>query len=270
MHIIEQLFESPITAIVVAVVLGALALSGRFSVTATQIMLLGAWAVAIFGLRMQPLPILCGVSAVLGGCLVLLAYYFRPETVPSYSGILVPRSSESLLFSPKGGGSIPKLQIGTSGVFLIGEDGEIGKLLFPALAESQFKVEAIDGTMKVSAQITDENGHLMVELVRNEWKVAPPPKTWDRNYTDDALEVRDAEGRVVLQVHALFDRIQIQGMWWIQMPPPNGWTRLIIWKDPVLDGAQIVFNPKNGKSPPPSIPPIFEYPSDKHFGELKK
>jgi hypothetical protein len=30
------------------------------------------------------------------------------------------------------------------------------------------------------------------------------------------------------------------------------------------------FQPKNGKSPPPSISPIFEYPSDKHFGELKK
>lgn len=31
----------------------------------------------------------------------------------------------------------------------------------------------------------DREGHLIAELVRKEWKVAPPPRTWDRNYTDD-------------------------------------------------------------------------------------
>jgi len=141
-------------------------------------------------------------------------------------------------------------------------------LLFPALSESQFKVEAIDGIVKVSTYITDDEGNLIAELVRNEWKVAPPPRTWDRNYSKDALEVRDGKGAVILQVRAFSDQIQIQGIWRTSIGV-NKNVRLMIWKDPAKDGAAIQIFPHNFIGEIPSIPPMFEYPSDSHLGEFK-
>jgi hypothetical protein len=173
-----------------------------------------------------------------------------------------------LLFSPKAGGSIPKLQIGDSGVFFVGKENKVGALLFPVLTEAQFKVEAVNGAMKVSTRVTDGSGALIAELIRNDWKVAPHPGSWDRNFTDDALEVRDAQGEVILQVRVLVDRIQIQGAWWVNMGSPNGWRRVFIWKNPTNGAAEIAITPKNGQSPPPSIPPMFQYPSELYLGKL--
>ena len=140
----------------------------------------------------------------------------------------------------------------------------------PALTESQFKVELIGGKVKVSTRIANDTGSLLIEIIRNEWLVAPPPQTWDRNYSDDALEVRDGSGRIVLQVRSLLDRIQIQGMWWVDLGPPNGVRRMTMWEgtDPEK-GAQLVFTPRSGRDPPPEIAPMFVYPSELHLGELR-
>lgn len=189
---------------------------------------------------------------------------------PKYSGTLNPKAT--LLFSPKDEiSSIPRLQFGTSNVIYevrdAGQNSTYTRLLFTALSERQFTVESIDGKIRVSTQITDENGRLIAELIRNEWKVAPPPSSWDRNYTDDALEVRDAFGNVVLQVKVLPDRIQLQGVWWIDLGPPNGTVRLFI-RGNSRDGGQVVIVPKQNRSPPPSIDPMFRYPSDQYLGEL--
>jgi hypothetical protein len=51
---IERIIESPYTALVIALVLGGLALSGKFSVTATQILLAVALVVVLSGLRAEP------------------------------------------------------------------------------------------------------------------------------------------------------------------------------------------------------------------------
>jgi hypothetical protein len=276
-----SLLESPYLALIVALVLGALALSGHFSTIATWLCLTAAWIVAIYALRALPLPIVIGVSAILAGSLVLLAYWFRPDTVPAYYGILSPRSE--LLFSPSGGGRIPLVQIGQSHV-LLGPEGipgvhpikldPIGRLLLPGLEASKFTVEEVKGKIKFSCQVTDESGKLIAEISRNEWKVAPPPGTFDRNYSDDALEVRDPKGRVVLQVKMLGDRIQIQGAW--SLGPewkPAGAAQVIIRQDPANPNeAQFVFypmHPAEGVSWP-EIKPIFEYPSERHFGEYRR
>lgn len=68
----------------------------------------------------------------------------------------------------------------------------------PYLKESHFKVEIVEGQMTVSTQIRDRHGNLAAELVRNEWTVAPPPITYEKNYSANALEVRGAEGDVIL------------------------------------------------------------------------
>ena len=233
MQAIEKILESPYTALSVTVVLGALALSGKFSVTATQFLLVAAWGVVVIALRGQPLGIMVGLALVAGGALVLLAYFFRPDAVPSYAGVLVPKSE--LLFSATEGGKTPLIQIGTSGVVLAPkgfgrgtydemEKDPTGAYLMPILKASQLTVESIDGKIKVSTRIDDADGNLIAEIIRNEWKVFPG-RSWDRNYSDDALEVKDARGLVVLQVRALADRIQIQGGWWVDMGF-NGWAQM--------------------------------------------
>ena len=189
---------------------------------------------------------------------------------------MVPKSE--LLFSATEGGKTPLIQIGTSGVVLAPkgfgrgtydemEKDPTGAYLMPILKASQLTVESIDGKIKVSTRIDDADGNLIAEIIRNEWKVFPG-RSWDRNYSDDALEVKDARGLVVLQVRALADRIQIQGGWWVDMGF-NGWAQMFMFADPANKGAQMAFVPKNGKGKPPSIPPIFEYPSDLHLGEMK-
>jgi hypothetical protein len=194
--------------------------------------------------------------------------------VPKNSGTLVSVPGRiKTIFSP--GGPIPKIQVGNSGVFIVGpnQQGPIGQLLIPALRASQFKVESVDGKLKVSAQVANYGGALMAELIRNEWRVAPPPGTWDRNYSDDALEVKNPEGHIVLQVRLLEDVVQIQGVW--PLGPewkPAGAAYVAIRQNPPGSGsgAQFVFYPVNPRPTVswPEIQPIFEYPSDQHLGEF--
>jgi len=96
----------------------------------------------------------------------------------------------------------------------------------------RFTIEKIDGKLMVSTMVRDSSGSVLAELRRNEWKVAPPPKTWDRNYTDNALEVVNAEGYVVLQIKLLENIVQLQGSWWVDLGPPNGKRRLVIREAP--------------------------------------
>jgi hypothetical protein len=257
MSSIQHLLESPYTALCVAIILGAVALSGKFTVIATQILLVAAWAVALVGLRGQPLPILIGTGALVGGGLILLAYWFRPDAVPQYSGVLVPKSDE-VLFEPNAGIPSRVLEIGDSGTKLISSDR--AQPVFKFFKNSELRLELVDGQLKVSTKIMDQSGKLVAELIRNEWKVAPPPQTWDRNYSDDALEVRDARGQIALQVKVLADRIQIQGEWWGD--DIHGFR--------LVKNSLLIFGPNFRPPQEPEIEPMFVYPSDSHLGELRK
>jgi len=205
------------------------------------------------------------VLVILLGSVYAFLQYFKTDWLTTYSGILYPQNT--LLFSPDGG-KITKIQIGQSRVFIVNPDDPRAAQLFSALRTTRFRVENIRGEVRVSAEMLDREGHLIAELVRNEWKVAPPPRTWDRNYTDDALEVKDARGLVVLQVRALKDRVQLQGLWWIDMGPPNGVRQLTVRETPESGEAQFIISPEDVRPPP--IVPMFEYPSDRHPGELRK
>ena len=137
MNTISQFLQNPATALVVALALGAVALSGHFSITATQCLLFAAWVVAVFSLWAQPWPVLIGFASIMAGALVLLGYWFRPDVVPAYSGILSPQST--LLFSPDGG-KITKIQIGQSRVFIVDPNNPLAAQLYPALRTAQFRV----------------------------------------------------------------------------------------------------------------------------------
>jgi hypothetical protein len=184
---------------------------------------------------------------------------------PKNSGILEAKSD--VLFSSGEGAKVVKFEVGQSQTFFIGPNSPYGSIIFPALQESGFKVELVDGKIKFSTQITDDEGNLIATINRNEWQVAPPPRTWDKNYSADAIEVMDPKGRVVLQARVLPDRIQIQGAW---PHPKSALARIVLRADPSGSGAQFVFYPKY-PTPEyvwPVIRPMFVYPSERHLGEL--
>jgi hypothetical protein len=183
-------------------------------------------------------------------------------------GKLESRPDAKLVFSADG--PQPRLQIGASNVFFVGSD-QYGQLIFPALQRSQFKIESLDGNIKVSTSVTNTEGVVIAEVIQNEWKVAPPPGTWDKNYDDNALEVKDPKGRIVLQVRLLPDRVQMQGAW--PLGPEwkaSGASSVIVRADPEGTGAQIVLFPFDPKADVvwPEIKPLFQYPSELHRGEL--
>ena len=160
-----------------------------------------------------------------------------------------------------------KLEIGNSGTIL-NYIGPNGKPLFNFFG-TNIVVETINGQVLVSTELKDKNGHLTATLYRNEWKVAPPPKIWDRNYSKDALEVIGPDGKVVLQVRALTDRIQLQGEWWGDSI--NG-LRLVKSDDPAQPGAMMILFGKNRLITALNNTEIvkrFVYPSDLHLGELR-
>ncbi|WP_315783057.1 hypothetical protein [Bradyrhizobium sp. SZCCHNPS1003] len=194
-------------------------------------------------------------------------------------GILKPPIE--LIYSAKESGPIPLIQIGSSGVVLGPPESaapynelqtnEYLQVLMPALEATDFRIETIGGELKVSTQIADENGRLIAAIERNEWKVASAPQSWDRNYNESALEVKDDRGHVVLQIRLLPDRLQLQGVWPTgSQGRAAGLARVVLRKDPDGSGAQFTFLPSNPKADMvwPKIEPIFKYPSELHLGEL--
>jgi hypothetical protein len=154
---VREFVTNPFTMFSAGIVLGALALSGKFSVTATQILLVVAWAVAVIGLRVQPLAIFAGIALCLAGGLILLAYWFRPEVAPQDFGLLSPR--KNVVFSV-GGQQLPNanwiraLQIGDSESVLVQiSDAKEPILQLPHGAF--FELERVDGHLLVSTIVRD-------------------------------------------------------------------------------------------------------------------
>ena len=211
-------------------------------------------------------PLSCGaIFSVIGLSLYFILGWVNNKQelalklTPKYAGELVSKE----LLSPNRGFQPKNIEIGDSGTIL-SWTGKNGDPLFVFFSKYNLVIEEIDGKLKVSTKIGDSKGNLLAEIYRNEWKVAPPPNTFDRNYSEDALEVRDAGGSVVLQVKAMLDRIRLQGEWWDD--EIHG-IRLV--KAQGRAGASIcIFAQKMRPDQCEPIVPIFKYPSELHFGEF--
>ena len=203
-----------------------------------------------------------------------------PVEKPKPENFGVLRPAVDLIFSPFAN-SYPRLEVGNSGVFFDQRD-EIGEVIFRYLRRDQFKIELIDGHYKFSTRITDENDKPIAEIIRNEWKVAPPPGAWDRNYNDDTLEVKDSNGDIIFQVQALPDRVRFRGVWWTDKSP---WAPLKarvaiyvmeFWDMNNVDGQWVpklnhrsaMFQKIRSDTKLDFMTPIFKYPSELHLGEL--
>jgi hypothetical protein len=179
----------------------------------------------------------------------------RESAKSKYSGTLRPNSI--VLLSAKTS-ALPKIEIGDGGaIFELGMPQ--GVPFIQIFEDNNLTVLLEDGVVKVSTIIRNRDGSIVAELIKNEWKINTK-NSFDRNYSKDALEVKNDSGDVVLQVRSLEDRIQFQGIFydakgkgWAIVKPPGGGA---------LMGSTSTVNVK--------IEPIFEYPSDLHLGEFRK
>jgi len=164
--------------------------------------------------------------------------------------------------------SAPKVLLDTRNnkvgkVFRIGDKGFI-QLMSPDKPAFDFgdtflDVETIDDELKVSTTLKDESGTQIALMYRNEWKVMPPPKTFDRNYTKDALEIMGPDGSIVLQLKLFPDYVFINGQW---HTADGRFIRIVKGLISVWQAGQ---EPKDL----PKIQPMFLYPSESFFGQVR-
>ena len=187
-----------------------------------------------------------------------------PKPAPQNQGSLVAGDDAKTLLSTKDG-VYPIIEIGTKGAKLA-KIGDPKQPLFSFFGDLDILVERKGGKTLISTEIRDQSGQLIATLRRNEWAVAPPPKTWDKNYNSDSLEVIDNYGKVVLQVRSFPDRVQLQGIWW-SSDPGNG---VELFEDPATGGGSILIKTPQNNARFIPIKRRFTYPSALHFGELEK
>jgi hypothetical protein len=181
----------------------------------------------------------------------------RENEKTKYTGTLKPEP-KILLSVEKN--IYPELELGDGGT-IFKYVGPEGKPIFKFFEDSHITISTENGQLKISAIIRNRDG-VIVELIKNEWKVNPN-NTFDRNYSRNALEVKDNNNEIVLQVRHVGDRIQFQGKFY----DING-NGVGLVKHPSGKGGMIE---KTGSSHPQleiTIEPIFRYPSELHFGEL--
>jgi hypothetical protein len=125
------------------------------------------------------------------------------------------------------------------------------------------------GHLSVSADIRDENGDLIAQVRGNEWQLNKD-LIFDRNFSDNALEVKEKKGSVVLQVAEIGQILYVAGVFRCK----SGWTTTIA--NPWTVTPKLVQNLEVGGSiwqvTAPHVPlqatinTIFDYPSELNFG----
>jgi hypothetical protein len=188
------------------------------------------------------------VVAVLSLLLAIipLLLYIQDRKHDATSGVMTP-SDEALPVYVSVGGSRFILAPSTGGVFL--RDGNDPVISF----------RIAGGKMLVSTKIKNEKGDLIAELKDNEWVHQQRPAIFDRNYTDHVLEVKDARGKVALQVVDFGKTIHVSAIFRCH----DGWNVLLGPRP--AGGALFELRPP-GVELQYEISPICEYPSDKHLG----
>lgn len=126
------------------------------------------------------------------------------------------------------------------------------------------RLAAKDGRVVVSTKIRDSKGAVVAEVNENEWKLNVG-HFYQRNYTDNAFEVVDVRGHVVLQLVLLPDRIRFQGRTFVA----EGYE-VMIFGPPDRRGKGAVFTdlPSEMTGIKEPIPRMFLYPSELHLGQL--
>ena len=180
---------------------------------------------------------------------------WRSEQISATEGDLAPDNPSPTF--------LRTMEIGDSGTWIYWISGPPEQMR-PAY-DTGFRIEGSTIGLQVSTQVRDWNGHLLVEMTKNHWKIYPEFCS-DKNYTKDSLEVLDKAGHVVFQLRILRDEIRLQGEWYDDL---GRGVQIINSSDPKTKGALfVVEDHKKGQASTQLIRPLFQYPSKDHWGEF--
>jgi len=194
------------------------------------------------------------------------------ETTEKYAGVLKSRSFVLISSDPR---TFPAIEIADTGLKFVFGGGVDENFISRVLEDNNFKIEIEDGQIKVSMVIRDKEGNVVTIINKNEWKMNPG-KLFDRNFSENALEIIDQKGEIILQVRLLGNCVQLQGKFYSSKDTYKSGLKL--GKDVI--GIEIGrFSEKGnypggihflGRDTPSSLlnKPIFKYPSELHIGEL--
>lgn len=127
--------------------------------------------------------------------------------------------------------------------------------------EIDLKVNKQSGNVTASVNVRGPDGRLLARLVDNEWQVNNPPDVFDRNYSEDTVEVVNSKGDVVLQLQLMGNTVRLNGVFYSKKGGGVIISHLAKWR------AQFLF--MNEAYLPSHIIPIFKYPSQLHLGEKR-
>lgn len=182
------------------------------------------------------------------------------EGKQAYVGRL--EAEEKIILSPSQH-IYPIMEFDNIGVIV---DGEDLKAILRIAEDNNLLIEDDGGKIRVSIKVRDQHGKMIAEIIKNEWKVGPPPSSWDRNYSQNALEVLDPTGDVVLQVKLVENRVQFQAKLYNSTGNGIGFGKIL---DPEKGWVGMIEFAEIGKPITKlKIEPIFKYPSALHLGEF--
>lgn len=191
----------------------------------------------------------------------------KKAEVAKATNVGVLETKNKVIFSAEQG-IFPMLEIGHTDTqpgarigFKPNGENALFNALKPFLKDNKIVIKVVNNSIKVSTLVRDENGNLIAELIDNEWKVNPS-NSFDRNYSKDALEVKNNRGEVVLQIRLFPDKVQLAGVFW----GADGEGITIEQRSNESEWACIKLLGKG--TPYDAIKPIFKYPSGLHLGEF--
>ncbi len=179
------------------------------------------------------------------------------EKLAKDSKVGVLKSERENIFPVPDGSSVYLFQFGFSGTTI---SSSSPSTLFQFADYNKLKLSKDSKGIKVSILINDKRGKLVGELIDSEWKIKPSD-LWDRNYSKNALEIKDDTGDIIFQVILVDNKVQLQGKFYNSTG--NGWG--IFGKKG--EGGNITPLGPDSPFPDVKIEPIFKYPSDLHLGE---
>ncbi len=196
---------------------------------------------------------LCLIGCFFGICFPTAYAQWREEKASALEGDL---------FLPESNAKQKIIEFGEGGTRV--EAGPNGRIL-SFFADANLDVENDKGHLLLSTEVRDQQGKVVVKLEKNHWSVSPDKGIClDKNYSRDALEVKDGRDHIVFQLRLYPDRIQLQGEWF-----NDGGEDVLVVVDPNKKDTQIIL--KGSKYDPKidaiMIGPVFQYPSSRHWAE---
>ncbi|MFZ1204201.1 MAG: hypothetical protein WAN97_07815 [Candidatus Acidiferrales bacterium] len=194
-----------------------------------------------------------------------IVHFWRIERAEAKEGDLFDG-----VFQPEDNCMALPVQVGKAGTVFVMVPPKAGQNMpayFAPFPDAQFLIQCGKRGPLISTTVRDRNGNQVVNIERNHWTVYPPYCS-DKNYTKDALEVKDDSGHVLLQIKYApqernnMARIQVQGEWW-----SNEGHGLRIVLAGGAGGEVIPLVPQNQHNDA-LIKPVFKYPSKDFWGDF--